>query len=378
MFEFVIQIADFTLVCLSPRNVAESYHSAMHDAVLAPQRTGAGLDPATLGDLRIAQKYLSGAGLSTNCAHQWKLFGGVGRNPVWQVVAIMRGPLLGGKVGWAVADYPLGCPIPYQEFPLLVSRDQTLGHVVQDRLEHEGLSFQSLPRAGQFLCLSRQFHRLPGQGFSRQLAFRDVSSDGNVLPWFSVRSQERDDGCVHPVNRTVLGPVLNLSVPNFPICDGVVHLLEKFFRVVAGVENPVVLADQFVLRVLANSAEFIVHVRNRAVDIGYRHDGMLIQSEFLISQFLERSLASGEAFLHRVLGPLAFGDIARDFGETFVNAMVVEHGGDYDVRPERRAVLANSPRLLFESPLGERLLQFLRRFIGFAILANVKAREMLA
>src|SRR4051795_3816513 len=78
VLEIIIEVANFTLVCFSLRDVAESYHSTMHGAVLASQRARAGLDPATLDDLRIAQKYLRGAGFSTNRAHQRKLIGGVG------------------------------------------------------------------------------------------------------------------------------------------------------------------------------------------------------------------------------------------------------------------------------------------------------------
>src|SRR5437764_3001251 len=112
MFELVIEIADFSLICFSLRNVAEGHHSAMYHALLIPQRTGAGLDPATLGYLWIAQKYLGGARLSTDRTYQGESFGGIWGNAVRQVVAIMFGPLLGGKVGWAIAHYPFCRPIP--------------------------------------------------------------------------------------------------------------------------------------------------------------------------------------------------------------------------------------------------------------------------
>ena len=64
---------------------------------------------------------------------------------------------------------------------------------------------------------------------------------------------------------------------------------------VAGVEDAVVLPDQLLARVLADGAEFVVHIRNRALHIGYRHDGVLIESKFLVGQLLERILAGGEA-----------------------------------------------------------------------------------
>ena len=49
-----------------------------------------------------------------------------------------------------------------------------------------------------------------------------------------------------------------------------------------------ILADQFLLGILADGAELVVHVSNRALDVGHRHDGVLIQSELLVGQFPER------------------------------------------------------------------------------------------
>src|SRR5258708_20234649 len=104
---------------------------------------------------------------------------------------------------------------------------------------------------------------------------------------------------------------------------------------------------------------------------------MLIESELLIGQFSERCVAGGKALSHRVLGCLAFGDVARDLGEPLVGTLVVVHGSDHDVGPESGTVLAHSLRLFLEAPLGEGFLQFAGGLIGFAILGNVKTRKML-
>jgi hypothetical protein len=138
------------------------------------------------------------------------------------------------------------------------------------------------------------------------------------------------------------------------------------------------LADQFFLGILTDSAKLVVDVSDRALDIGHGHDGMLIQCELLIAQFLERGLAGGKAFLHDIFGSLPFGDVTRDLGETLVNAVVVVHGSDHDVGPENGAVLADSLRLLFEASLGKRLLQFVIGFVIFASLQSVKTGKMLA
>ena len=167
-------------------------------------------------------------------------------------------------------------------------------------------------------------------------------------------------------------------MPDLPLGDGVVHLLEKFFWVVAGVEDAVILADQFIPGILTDGAELVVHVSNCAVDVGDGHDGMLIEGEFLMGQILESSFTGGKAFDQRIFSQLAFRDVARDFGESPELSGIVVHGSDHDVGPKNRAVFPDSLRLLFEAPFGERLPQFAGRFVGFAILGGVETRKMLA
>ena len=77
-------------------------------------------------------------------------------------------------------------------------------------------------------------------------------------------------------------------MPHFPVGDGLVHLLEKLFRVVAGVEDAVILADQFLFGILTDGAELVVHISDGALNVGHGHDGVLIESELLIGQFLEQ------------------------------------------------------------------------------------------
>src|SRR5258708_1196988 len=74
------------------------------------------------------------------------------------------------------------------------------------------------------------------------LPFRNVRTDRDVLLRFAVATNEWDDGRIHPVDRTILGAVLDLAVPDFTIRDGVIHILEKFLRVVPGIEDAVVLS----------------------------------------------------------------------------------------------------------------------------------------
>ncbi len=139
-----------------------------------------------------------------------------------------------------------------------------------------------------------------------------------------------------------------------------------------------ILSDKFVFGILTDGAEFFVDVGDGALDVGHRHDGMLIEREFLVRQFFQRSLAGGQAFLQRFLRRSAFGDVARDFGKAPERAPVVEHGSDHDVSPEGGTVLADPPGLFLKSPFGEGLLEFSGGLTGFAVFCSVKTRKMLA
>src|SRR5204862_23608 len=97
-------------------------------------------------------------------------------------------------------------------------------------------------------------------------------------------------------HRAILCPIFDLVMPHFPISDGLIHLLEKVLWVVGGVEDAVILANQFFSGIFADSAKLLVHVNNRALNIGDSHDSMLIKSELLIAKIFECSLAGGEAF----------------------------------------------------------------------------------
>src|SRR6266404_3978408 len=209
------------------------------------------------------------------------------------------------------------------------------------------------------------------------LAFRDVGTDGDVLARFTIAAQRRDDGRIHPVDRAVLGPVLNFAVPNLPVRDGVVHLLEEFFGVVAGVENPVILADQFLLGILADGAELLVHISNRALDISHRHDGVLIESKFLIGQLFERSLAGNEAFFHGLFRPFPFRDVGAD-GHVLPRFAILSYERDNGrIYPVNRTVFG--PILDLTVPnfsVGNGVIHLLKKFFG--VVTGVEDAVILA
>src|SRR4030095_9316650 len=87
-------------------------------------------------------------------------------------------------------------------------------------------------------------------GLLRQLLLgffpsRDVRADGDVLVRFPAFVQEGDDGCIHPVDVTVLGTIAELTVPHAARRDRSPQLANEFFGVIARIDDAVVLAEEF-------------------------------------------------------------------------------------------------------------------------------------
>src|ERR1700747_762752 len=104
------------------------------------------------------------------------------------------------------------------------------------------------------------------------LAFGDIRPDSHVLSRLTLPAHEGNNGRINPVNRAVFGPVLDLTVPDFAVGDARVHLLEEFLRMVAGVEDAVVLSNQLIFGKFTNTAELVVDISDRAPDVSYSHD----------------------------------------------------------------------------------------------------------
>ena len=138
------------------------------------------------------------------------------------------------------------------------------------------------------------------------LALGDVGADGNVLPRSVTQTEKGYDGSVDPVQRSIFGPVLDFAVPDPAARNRPIHLLEKILGMVPRVENAMVLADQFILGILADGAELVVYVTNCSLNVGHRHDGVLIQRELQIGQFFKLSLVDGAVVLCTFVGLLRF------------------------------------------------------------------------
>ena len=123
-----------------------------------------------------------------------------------------------------------------------------------------------------------------------ELSLRDVGAYGDVLPGFSVGTDDGNDRGLHPVQFACLGAVTDFTAPDRTAGNGGIHSLEKPAWMHPRIDDAVVLTQQFKPRVATNLAELVVDVSDRPFHIGGRHDGVLIQSKLLHHQLLHAGL----------------------------------------------------------------------------------------
>ena len=75
---------------------------------------------------------------------------------------------------------------------------------------------------------------------------RDVRANSDILRWLSVLVHKRKNRRVHPVDAPVLGPIANIAAPNAARGDGGPQVPEKLLRVVSGIDDAVVPAQQLI------------------------------------------------------------------------------------------------------------------------------------
>jgi len=131
------------------------------------------------------------------------------------------------------------------------------------------------------LSQSRQCGLL-GQLLLSRLACRDVRPDGDVLIGFAALVREGNDGRVDPVVVAVFGAIADFAVPDLAVGDRPPQLAHELLRVILGVDDPVVAADQLVARIARDLAELVVHVGDEPGDVGDRHDRGVVESAFQV------------------------------------------------------------------------------------------------
>ena len=110
----------------------------------------------------------------------------------------------------------------------------------------------------------------------------------DVLVRFGVPVQKRNDRRIDPIDRSIFRAVPQFAAPHAAGANRRPQVLYKFFRVIARVDDPVVLSEQFLARVFRNMAERIVDVVNNAALICNRDDRGLVECELDIGEGLQR------------------------------------------------------------------------------------------
>jgi hypothetical protein len=87
-----------------------------------------------------------------------------------------------------------------------------------------------------------------------------------------------------------------------------------------------VLADQFLARILADGAELIVHVGDGPLHVGGGDDGVLVQRKLLVGQILKHPRAGDQAVLGGLLRP-------RPPGDLFFKLLIDQHQAGQRHRP---------------------------------------------
>src|SRR6185436_15969218 len=83
-------------------------------------------------------------------------------------------------------------------------------------------------------------------------------------------------------DRTIFSAVPNFTFPDLAARDGGPQVVEEFLRVVARVDDAMVLSQQLLTRVFGDFAELVVDVSDPALRIGNSYDGMSIQRGFVL------------------------------------------------------------------------------------------------
>ena len=119
----------------------------------------------------------------------------------------------------------------------------------------------------------------------RVLQRSDVATNCNITLRSTIGAKKWHDRGGHPTKRAILVSVADLTMPNLTFGYGRIKLLKKLRRMNIRLEDPVILSDQFLARISANQTKPVVRIHDCASGIGGRHDRVLVQGKFLISQF---------------------------------------------------------------------------------------------
>jgi hypothetical protein len=82
---------------------------------------------------------------------------------------------------------------------------------------------------------------------------------------------------IHPIVGAVFRAVLDFGFPDLAAGDRLPQAGEKGFRMIAGINDPMILPEQFVARIFGDLAELVVDVGDPASGIGDRNNRVRVQ-----------------------------------------------------------------------------------------------------
>src|SRR5688572_9235675 len=93
----------------------------------------------------------------------------------------------------------------------------------------------------------------------------DVIADRYVPTGLARLVHERHYGGIDPVGAAVLGSVPYLAPPDVALGNGPPQVLHELLRMVAGVDDAVILAQKLLSIVLVDLAELVIYIGDSAV-----------------------------------------------------------------------------------------------------------------
>ena len=157
----------------------------------------------------------------------------------------------------------------HQHLDSALDARERIAHLVGDDGGH-------LPDAGEsgLLC----------QAFLGCLASGDVGADGYI--------DTASRGCPGtarwscPPSSNALGAIAQFAVPDLTVRDRPPQAADELFGVIGGVDDAMVLPDQFLARIARNFHELVVDVGDPARHVGRGHDRGTIKGTFEVGELL--------------------------------------------------------------------------------------------
>ena len=144
-----------------------------------------------------------------------------------------------------------------------------------------------------------------------------------------------------------LARLLRLAVPDPAAGDRRPEVANEFLRMETGVDDAVILAQQFLARIFRDRAELVVRVGYRAARIGDGDDGVLVKRRPQV-----RDLLQGIA--QRLFGAFAISDVAKDRRDSRDIALGVLDRRDGQRDIDFAAILGHARRFVMIDALARR------------------------